>query len=75
MSAITLSGALAVRDFRMWWALFVFFGVLSVLAVQQSYRRWRQARAALAAEGGEGRRCRCGSSGAKAFGWRAWPRA
>jgi hypothetical protein len=37
-----------VRDFRVWWALFVFFGVLSVLAVQQGYRRWRRARKALA---------------------------
>ena len=32
-----------MRDFRIWWALFVFFGVLSVLAVQQGYRRWRRA--------------------------------
>jgi hypothetical protein len=31
-----------VRDFRVWWALFVFFGVLSVLVVRQAYRRWRQ---------------------------------
>jgi hypothetical protein len=33
----------AVGDFRVWWALFVFFGVLSVLAVRQAYRRWRRA--------------------------------
>jgi hypothetical protein len=33
---------LVVRDFRVWWALFVFFGVLSVLAVRAAYRRWRR---------------------------------
>jgi hypothetical protein len=43
-----------VRDFRMWWALFVFFGVLSVLAVQQGYRRWRRAWEAVAAAPGPG---------------------
>ena len=47
-------GAFAVRDFRMWWALFVFFGVLSVLAVQQGYRRWRRAWEAVAAASGPG---------------------
>ena len=31
-----------MRDFRAWWALFVFFAVLSVLAVQHGYRRWRR---------------------------------
>jgi hypothetical protein len=41
-----------VRDFRLWWALFVFFGVLSVLAVQQGYRRWRRAWDAVAAAPG-----------------------
>jgi hypothetical protein len=46
---------LAVRDFRLWWALFVFFGVLSVLAVQQGYRRWRRAWDAVAAASGPGR--------------------
>jgi hypothetical protein len=40
-----------VRDFRLWWALFVFFGVLSVLAVQRGYRRWRRVREALAKRG------------------------
>jgi hypothetical protein len=35
----------------MWWALFVFFGVLSVLAVQQGYRRWRRAWEAAAGPG------------------------
>ena len=37
-----------MRDFRLWWALFVFFGVLSVLAVQRAYRRWSRARDAVA---------------------------
>jgi hypothetical protein len=32
-----------LRDFRLWWALFVFFAILSVLAVQYRYRRWRRA--------------------------------
>ena len=41
-----------MRDFRLWWALFVFFGVLSVLAVQQGYRRWRRAWDAVAAAAG-----------------------
>lgn len=44
-----------MRDFRVWWALFVFFGVLSVLAVQQGYRRWRRAWDALAAASEPGR--------------------
>jgi hypothetical protein len=39
-----------VRDFRLWWGLFVFFGVLSVLVVQQGYRRWHRVRAALATD-------------------------
>jgi hypothetical protein len=55
---ISRAGALwehfAVRDFRMWWALFVFFGVLSVLAVQQGYRRWRRAWEAVASAPGSG---------------------
>ncbi|MEP6688945.1 MAG: hypothetical protein ABJC36_11405 [Gemmatimonadales bacterium] len=42
MRTVTNNGLFAVRDFRMWWALFVFFGVLSVLMVRQAYRRWRQ---------------------------------
>jgi hypothetical protein len=33
-----------VRDFRIWWVLFVFFAGLSVLVVQRRYRRWRRAR-------------------------------
>jgi hypothetical protein len=40
-----------VRDFRLWWALFVFFAVLCVLVVQRGYRRWRSARDALSAPG------------------------
>jgi hypothetical protein len=31
-----------MRDFRVWWALFVFFAVLCVLALQRGYRRWRR---------------------------------
>jgi len=37
-----------MRDFRLWWALFVAFAVLSVLVVQRGYRRWRVAREVLA---------------------------
>jgi hypothetical protein len=37
-----------MRDFRLWWALFVFFGVLCVLALQHGYRRWRRVRSAIA---------------------------
>jgi hypothetical protein len=33
-----------VRDYRVWWVLFVFFAVLSVLVLQRQYRRWRRAR-------------------------------
>jgi len=40
-----------VRDFRLWWALFVFFAVLSVIVVQRGYRRWRSGRDALSATG------------------------
>jgi hypothetical protein len=40
-----------VRDFRLWWALFGFFAVLSVLVVQRGYHRWRSARDALSAPG------------------------
>lgn len=47
-----------MRDFRIWWALFVFFGVLSVLAVQQGYRRWRRAWEAAASGPGQGERQR-----------------
>lgn len=43
-----------MRDFRLWWALFVFFGVLSVLALQRGYRRWRRAWDAVAAVSGPG---------------------
>jgi hypothetical protein len=41
-----------VRDFRLWWGLFVFFGVLSVLVVQRGYRRWARVREALGARSG-----------------------
>jgi hypothetical protein len=37
-----------VRDFRVWWGLFVFFAALSLLAVQRGYRRWSRVRAAVA---------------------------
>jgi hypothetical protein len=40
-----------VGDFRLWWALFVFFAVLSVIVVQRGYRRWRSARDLLSAPG------------------------
>jgi hypothetical protein len=33
-----------VRDFRVWWVLFVFFAGLSVVVIQRGYRRWRKAR-------------------------------
>jgi hypothetical protein len=33
-----------VRDFRVWWVLFVFFAGLSVLVLQRRYQRWRRAR-------------------------------
>jgi len=44
-----------VRDFRVWWGLFVFFAALSVLAVQRGYRRWSRARAAVAEQPFAGR--------------------
>jgi hypothetical protein len=31
-----------LRDFRVWWALFVFFAVLSLLVLQHGYRRWKR---------------------------------
>jgi hypothetical protein len=33
-----------VRDYRIWWGLFVFFAALSVLVVQYRYHRWRRAK-------------------------------
>jgi hypothetical protein len=33
-----------VRDFRVWWVLFVFFAGLSVVVIQRGYQRWRRAR-------------------------------
>jgi len=41
-----------MRDYRLWWALFVFFGVLSVLVVQHGYRRWQRVRRILPALSG-----------------------
>jgi hypothetical protein len=41
-----------MRDYRLWWALFVFFGVLSVLVVQHGYRRWQRVRRILPALNG-----------------------
>lgn len=38
-----------MRDYRLWWVLFVFFGALSVLTVQHGYRRWRRMQGALSA--------------------------
>jgi hypothetical protein len=37
-----------MRDYRLWWGLFVFFLVISVVVVQRRYRRWVRARRALA---------------------------
>jgi hypothetical protein len=34
-------------DYRFWWALFVFFGVLAVMVVQRRYGWWRRAKRAL----------------------------
>ena len=33
-----------MRDFRIWWGLFVFFAALSLLVVQRRYYRWRRAK-------------------------------
>jgi hypothetical protein len=33
-----------VRDYRVWWGLFVLFAVLSLLVVQRGIRGWRAAR-------------------------------
>jgi hypothetical protein len=33
-----------VRDFRVWWVLFVFFAGLSIVVIQRRYQRWREAR-------------------------------
>jgi hypothetical protein len=38
---------LILPDYRLWWALFVFFAVLSVLVVQRRYSRWQRAKAGL----------------------------
>ena len=44
-----------MRDYRFWWALFVFFAALGVLVVQRRYRWWRLAKAAVADLTGEAR--------------------
>ena len=44
-----------MRDFRLWWGLFVFFGVLSVVVVQRGFRHWARARDAVAAHRGADR--------------------
>jgi hypothetical protein len=36
-----------IRDYRVLWALFVFFAVLSILVLQSRYRLWRRAGAVL----------------------------
>ena len=33
-----------MRDYRLWWGLFVLFAVLSLLVVQRGFRQWRAAR-------------------------------
>jgi hypothetical protein len=33
-----------VGDYRVWWALFVLFAVLSLLVLQRGFRGWRAAR-------------------------------
>ena len=33
-----------MRDFRIWWVLFVSFAGLSVVVIQRRYQRWRVAR-------------------------------
>lgn len=33
-----------MRDYRIWWGLFVLFAVLSLLVVQRGFRRWKVAR-------------------------------
>jgi hypothetical protein len=40
-----------VRDFRVWWVLFVFFAGLSTVVIQRRYQRWRTARRLLAEVG------------------------
>jgi uncharacterized membrane protein len=36
-----------MRDFRVWWVLFVFFAGLSVMVIQRRFQRWRRARSLL----------------------------
>jgi hypothetical protein len=44
-----------VRDYRFWWALYVFFAILAMLVVQRRYRWWRRAKEAVAQLTGEAR--------------------
>jgi hypothetical protein len=37
-----------LRDYRIWWALFVFFAAIGVVVIQYRYRRWRRASRLLA---------------------------
>jgi hypothetical protein len=41
-----------VRDYLVWWALFVFFAVLSLLVMQRRYRGWQRAKRLLAGRKG-----------------------
>ena len=36
-----------MRDYRLWWGMFVLFAVLSLLVIQRGFRRWRAARVLL----------------------------
>lgn len=38
---------MGVSDYRVWWALFVFFAVLSLLVVRHHYGIWRRTRGLL----------------------------
>jgi hypothetical protein len=44
-----------LRDYRFWWALYVFFAILGMLVVQRRYRWWRRAKEAVAGLTGEAR--------------------
>ena len=44
-----------MRDFRVWWVLFVFFAGLSIVVIQRRYRRWREARRLLSGVGSQAR--------------------
>jgi hypothetical protein len=42
-----------MRDYRFWWALFVFFAAIGVLVIQRRYRWWLRARRVLTGLAGE----------------------